>query len=382
MSGIVGSKFNHRGSGLVGSLGTDGQHFLSSGLGATANYETVTDATYDDTDVRRDIITLALKEGITENRVAYNLPNAHIQQFQDDTGIGTETTGDRNSSEYWSTSVTTSVTPDGDNWAGSTASYTTTSGVVDCTAGDESIKGTTTFAGDFTIQFTLTENNGQGFGVYETSEDGTFDENGDRGGLNSMTKSWWYHFGYNQDNYEGNSVVRNNSGGIPADGSVVQFKRVGSTITMVDDGSDLHAYSTTSSNTLTFAVFNDGTAGTPGTIASMTWAYDAINATGTLVSSAQTANAAQTKVSGILIYKNNAGTATLGTDIKVYFTCNGGTNWTESTLSAAGTFSSGILMAKCAEATCTSGTDIRYKIVFANQSASKDTQVHGVGMNY
>jgi hypothetical protein len=41
MSGIVGSKFNIRGSGLVGSLGTDGQHFLSSGAGKTNVFETV-----------------------------------------------------------------------------------------------------------------------------------------------------------------------------------------------------------------------------------------------------------------------------------------------------------------------------------------------------
>ena len=82
-------------------------------------------------------------------------------------------------------------------------------------------------------------------------------------------------------------------------------------------------------------------------------------------------------------YKNNAGTATLGTDLKVYFTCNGGTNWTESTPTAAGTFSTGILMAKCPEVTCTSGTDVRYKVVWANQAlASKETQLHGIGMNY
>ena len=40
MSGIVGSKFNHRGSGLIGSLGTDGQHLLSSGAGKTNVFET------------------------------------------------------------------------------------------------------------------------------------------------------------------------------------------------------------------------------------------------------------------------------------------------------------------------------------------------------
>ena len=41
MSGVVGSKLNIRGSGLVGSLGTDGQHLLSAGAGKTNVFETV-----------------------------------------------------------------------------------------------------------------------------------------------------------------------------------------------------------------------------------------------------------------------------------------------------------------------------------------------------
>ncbi len=47
MSGIVGSKFNIRGSGLVGSLGTDGQHMLSAGAGKTNVFETVAAASAD-----------------------------------------------------------------------------------------------------------------------------------------------------------------------------------------------------------------------------------------------------------------------------------------------------------------------------------------------
>ena len=39
MSGIVGSRLNIRGSGLVGNLGTDGQVFTSSGAGAGAVFE-------------------------------------------------------------------------------------------------------------------------------------------------------------------------------------------------------------------------------------------------------------------------------------------------------------------------------------------------------
>ena len=39
MSGIVGSRFNIRGSGVVGKLGTDGQVFTSAGAGKSAVFE-------------------------------------------------------------------------------------------------------------------------------------------------------------------------------------------------------------------------------------------------------------------------------------------------------------------------------------------------------
>ena len=39
MSGIVGSRFNDRNSGIVGGLGTDGQVFTSSGAGKSAVFE-------------------------------------------------------------------------------------------------------------------------------------------------------------------------------------------------------------------------------------------------------------------------------------------------------------------------------------------------------
>ena len=51
MSGIVGSKLNIRGSGLVASYGTDGQHMLSAGPGKTNVFETVA--------AGADVVTLA-----------------------------------------------------------------------------------------------------------------------------------------------------------------------------------------------------------------------------------------------------------------------------------------------------------------------------------
>jgi hypothetical protein len=54
--------------------------------------------------IRSDIATLALHSAIADNKAAYNLPSSFIDQFEDDTGIGTETSGDRNTtSEYWGT---------------------------------------------------------------------------------------------------------------------------------------------------------------------------------------------------------------------------------------------------------------------------------------
>jgi len=109
------------------------------------------------------------------------------------------------------------------------------------------------------------------------------------------------------------------------------------------------------------------------------------SATGTAIQAANTVGSAKTEVSGTMIYKDNAGTATLGTDLKIYFTCNGGSNWTEAASYNAITpvYATGIKQVRLGKTTCTSGTDVRYKAVWANQAeGSKDTQLHGIGINY
>ena len=70
--------------------------------------------------------------------------------------------------------------------------------------------------------------------------------------------------------------------------------------------------------------------------------------------------------------------------MKIYFTCNGGTNWTEAASYTAGSdFSTGIKTIYLGETTCTARTDVRYKAVWANQaSGSKETQLHVIGVNY
>ena len=133
--------------------------------------------------------------------------------------------------------------------------------------------------------------------------------------------------------------------------------------------------------------------GTSGVMSNTGWWYEiqlrekslTLNATGTAIQAANTVGSAKTEVSGTMIYKDNAGTATLGTALKIYFTCNGGSNWTEAASYNAITpvYATGIKQVRLGETTCTSGTDIRYKAVWANQaSGSKETQLHGIGINY
>ena len=112
---------------------------------------------------------------------------------------------------------------------------------------------------------------------------------------------------------------------------------------------------------------------------------EATTTTGTAISKANTVSSARTKVSGVLLYKDAAGTNTLGTDLKVYFSCDGGSNFTEvgaSDFSVGSDFSTGVKTVYLAQKTCTSGTDVRYQIEFANQSGSKKAEVYGIALNY
>jgi hypothetical protein len=109
------------------------------------------------------------------------------------------------------------------------------------------------------------------------------------------------------------------------------------------------------------------------------------SATGTLISDTQTASSATTKMSGVILYKDNEGTATLGTDLKIYLSANNGGAWAEAASYGTVTplFSTGVKMVRLGETTVTSGTAPVIKAVWANQaSGSKETQLHGWAMNY
>jgi len=107
------------------------------------------------------------------------------------------------------------------------------------------------------------------------------------------------------------------------------------------------------------------------------------NAAGNYTSATQTAVSSVSSLGIVVLYKNNAGTATLNTDIVAQVSANGGTNYSNATLAAGGTFSTGINIASVSGVSVTAGTAPKYKISFANQAVgTKETHVHGVSLLY
>ena len=106
------------------------------------------------------------------------------------------------------------------------------------------------------------------------------------------------------------------------------------------------------------------------------------NTTGSVLSVAKTAPSSVTKMSIVVLYKDQAGTNTLNTDLVAQVSADNGSNLTNATLVAAPNLTSDTKVAKSAEVTVTAGTQVRYKLNFANQSSSKQCRVLGVALLY
>jgi hypothetical protein len=393
--------------------------------------------------VKSDISALALREATNESSAAFNLPNQFIDTFTDDTNLGTQTTVDRvngyiasvydaphtytddsdtiaiiefqqstfvdSSSNNKTLTITSPMTrsASGTGKIGSYAGYSNTTGA---NTSYVSFEDSTVGTGDFTMEAWMKQeaihgtdrlfNAGAEDSANNTTPDGIsvgWQESGGSPttGLNfygqASTTNWtptfthpglntWFHF-----------VLQRQSG--------ATFAYVNGVKTATDNrysgnninGTQMIWARITSSNNTTenvqgwidhfrmSSVARYSSNFTPPTTSSVT------NATGTLIQSANTVGSAKTKVGGTMLIKENAGSTTLGTDLKIYFTCNGGTNWTEASSYSAITpvYSTGIKQVRLGETTCSSGSDIRYKAVWANQaSGSKETQLHGIGINY
>ena len=347
--------------------------------GAVTQHVQATDLT----SVHQGIATLGLHMGVADNKVAFNLPNSFIDVFQDSSGVTTTTDVSVNASEYVSSVIASSTTV--------APAY--------FTGNQQSVVTMTSNANIY--NYTGSPNTALGF-------DQLFD-----GDTTSISSVHSFVFG---------------TGTQPASGKYLRFQfaspakliteaklYVGSTEglgTWQWQGSNDGSAWTTIGNTFTLGATAGGQAltelsgntnyytwyqmiGSAGTISDYPYVKEiefkrgqidttsATNATGTLISDAQTAAGSTTEVSGVILYTDNAGTNTLGTDLKIYFTANNGGAWTEATsYGASQVFSGSIKQVKLGKTTVTAGTQIAIKAVWANQSASKIAHLEGWAVNY
>ena len=475
MSKVIANTFRHT-AASSDAITLDNSGNITFNGTVTGDNNTV----YDDTNLRRDLNTLALQTAVDTNRKAYNLQNSFIDQFEDDTGIGSETTADRDSSGEFISSVaaaTTYVKPpfrritsasDADDpftssWSGgggTNDSYSTQWAKNNQKYSGTAIDYLWDLSADFKIRVFFNDTSGDALafawnvanmffttdtskaagaspaGVWASNTDNqpsTINRDGSNASWDALIDSSTYgaagvtnavslnsigkHNAVNVNNLsdpwnrtidlDGISVyawshywnTTTNYYGIEADYDKSAAQLVVKFITNTARSTVASNYMVTCSNVPAAgrAIFAVGSAGTQSSSNLWSTTYNGgsdsdyssytgvtTSATGTVVSTANTASSSRTKVSGTFLYKNASGTATIGTDLKIYFTCNGGTNWTEAASYTAGSdFSTGVKTIYLGETTCTAGTDVRYKAVWANQAAgSKVTEVHGVAINY
>jgi len=342
--------------GLTGALPAVSGANLTTLNATNISSGTLNAARYSGTDlqpIKSDISALALREATNEASAAFNLPNQFIDTFTDDTNLGTQTDGDRLSG-FWATAYSLSYR----YW--------------------EIYKTSSAAPGGYHRELEVYLND-----VQQTITSGMLSQNDLQAWapanlVDGSTSTNAFH----TDTADAGAYMRIDFGSGNEKALDKWRFYVDAPINVTWD----IKYSTDASS-WTDAVTGWVTDQDTGTYQWKEQTFTAPSeesATGTLIQSANTVASAKTKVGGTMLYKDNEGTATLGTDLIIYFTCDN-SNWTEAASYNAITpvYSTGIKQVRLGETTCTSGTDVRYKAVWANQAlGSKETQLHGIGVNY
>jgi hypothetical protein len=299
--------------------------------------------------VRSDILKLAIHSGIDGNRAAFNLDDSFIDTFEDETGITTETNVDRDATGEYVNSIFlgTSVYVTGDRRSTITA---TSAGSINPSDGAASLL----LDGDFT-----------------SSGDTTFYGN-------SVDSTRYVRFQFDStkviDEAKFYQVAANSYGVWKWQGSddASTWTDIGASFTL--GGVVTQTITTLSANTTSYLYYQ--ILGVSGTMSATNFVREfefktkalTTSATGTLISDPQTASTSRTSASGVIIYEDADGTNTLGTDLKIYFSCNNSA-WTEaSSYGTATTYSGTKKLVKLGSTTVTAGTQVAMKAEWANQA--------------
>jgi len=358
--------------------------------------------TVDLTPVKQDVATLAFESARADNRAAYNLPNAFIDQFEDDSGIDTTSSSQRNASEYVSAVVVSDVEfhPRAElTWGGQ------------LNGANETWSEGPTINGSQRKFETTAVNSGYHYSTSTIDLDGvqelTFEYEvvikGGGGGPNFVPR-FNKNGGTSSISYTGTTTSLGISGiGFDVNSSVgdrIKITYDVSTDVMKgyeDNGSGTYGSEQTtesskggaweSTTPTSMGLFHTGY-----TDGGSNWhigVYNGIvsqlvtNATGNFTSTSQTASASVSSMSIVVMYEDSSGTATLNTDLVAQVSANNGTDFTTVTLEAAPNLTNTIKVAKSAAISVTAGTQPKYKINFANQAdGSKVTRILGVSLLY
>ena len=397
----------------------------------------------DTTALDQTIASLGMHVAVADNKVSFNLPGVFIDQFESDTGILTETTVDRDTTGEYVSSISGTtygtqhtVNPIGNLQHSTAQSKFGSSSIAFDGSGDYiSIPDHTDIqfgTSDFTIDFWFRTNgtgNSYGWELAHKGPVGTdalnwwLGNNGSQASLNIFTDAGtvdmrggpnladqlWHHVAAVRNGsswalyVDGVAVQTRTQGGSvrPASGSPFNLGvcnangagdfnghmddfRISNTALWTTGFSVPTVRAVPDATTLLLVGSDNQSNGSPtftdnnGTLT--------VNATGTLISTASTAPSATTEASGVMVYEDSSGTATLGTDLKAYFSADDGANWTEAASygSAINFNGASKKMVKLGKTTgLTSGTEMKLKAEWANQaSGTKETRLHGWAVNY
>jgi len=322
---------------------------------------------FNDNDIVNDLSTIALRQSSNENKVAYNSNSQSVDVFQDSSGIASLTTSLRNDAEYVSSNVITETLVGGNR----VSAYTITANSISDIFADSSqfynwldgsnsaneasswvFQGSGNGLHGSSFVFDLGSGNSKiytgarlfldsagsmGAWRYQGSNDGssftTLSSNFTWGGATTIDTNWSNDVAYRYIKIEGQSSAVTNASAYQKE---IRFKEKTSSL----------------------------------------------NATGNFIGNTITASSSTSSMGAIITYQDQAGTNALNTDIILQLSADNGSNFTTATLTALPDFSTGIKMAKVNDLTVTAGTQLKYKVLFANQSGSKEARIRGVSLQY
>lgn len=376
---------------------------------------------FDDNKIVNDLSTLALRQASDANRSAYSTNSQSVDVFQDETGIDTKSNVLRNSGEYmWSSALGTvnnTITLDNSNYltyvdVDKISSMKQTSGFTDDRRHNPELASNNTMSSSSELATSATPNAEQEktllsyiFGSPSSATSYLISATDTSASYRLQFVNFRFKSGVTFKPTNGGNWVyrwRNGSGswnyftlyGL-TEGSGSADTRYTST-EIYQDGSQATNGTTytrsmnNSSNTyfdgFTFRTYWNGNNGlmwdSVSIAGDVSYQDQLIQASGNFTSTNVTAPSSVSSMGAIITYQDNAGTNALNTDIVLQLSADGGSNYSTATLTAMPDFSSGIKMAKVNDLSVTAGTSLKYKISFANQSASKEARIRGVSLQY